>query len=1139
MAALALVLGACTDDVCFDTPVGDTTLPISLSAPYPTASRASDAGFEEGDRMGVYVLDYNGDVPQEITDEGARASNMAFTFRAADNSWNGAADIYWKDKTTPADIIGYYPFTSTVSDPTALSHSIQRRQDVTGTEATLGGYESSDLLWGKVTKAMPTSGRVDLTLNHAMAAVRVTLKEGEGFGAGEWSEMEKAVLVSNIIPSGTVNLTTGEATVGSADPISVTPVEYNGEFRAVVFPQTVAAGENLLAISADGDGYNLTKQEPMTYTAGKMHTFTVTVDKAADGSLEFSLTGEAITPWIDDVEFRDGMMRQYINVEVAEKGTLGAVIASMGLDASSISSLKIKGSIDERDFQFIRDKIKYLTAINLHEAAVFSGEQEAVIPFEALKDVKTLNHVIFPKKLKIIATSAFSNTGLIGDLILPEGLTHLGTRDNSDEDYMGGCPGPFGDCSSLVGTLSLPSTLIFIEGRAFDGSRFSGNLILPDGLTYIGPRAFKDNQFTGELHLPEKLDKICGGTFYNVPFTGSLVIPQNVKEIGNGSDQKGGLGAFEGGKFTGSLILSEGLKKIGNNSFRYCGFKGELKLPSTLRFIGNNAFEGMKVSSIVFPENISYIGKGAFRNCSRLTGTLILPVGITSVFNETFSECISLEEVVFHEGITKIESAAFMNCYNLTSIISNNPEPPLLTNYYELQNISAFEGVPKDNFTLQVPEKSIDLYRSAAGWREFKRIAAYSNFVCRPATACALNTSHEETLVLNADGPWTVSHQPDWVTLSKTSGNGKTEIRLTINELARNAGNREDYVEFSLTGKEFTTRCAISQYDYQYAEDECLTLQQATKGQRGIDILFVGEGFDGEAITSGSYLDLVKEQMEAFFGIEPYMSYREYFNVYACISLSQETGINTDNLYRNTRFNALYSMGKLMTDNDDAVFDYAVEHSPLTQERMGQSLVIMTINSDEYGSASSLTWNGSTIAMLSRSSDPYPMDTRGVVQHEACGHAFGKLGEERITQSRYLTKGEIDIIRQMQERGWYQNISTSGKMSDVSWRDFIFDTRYSDKVDIFEGGFGVTRGCFRAEINTCMNYGIPYFSAPARMDIVRRILDYSGEGFTMEKFLANDSDAWGPTARSRAAGDYMNAASSYHYPVRIIKSKKY
>ena len=134
------------------------------------------------------------------------------------------------------------------------------------------------------------------------------------------------------------------------------------------------------------------------------------------------------------------------------------------------------------------------------------------------------------------------------------------------------------------------------------------------------------------------------------------------------------------------------------------------------------------------------------------------------------------------------------------------------------------------------------------------------------------------------------------------------------------------------------------------------------------------------------------------------------------------------------------------------MFDYAVTHSPLTREKMPQSLIIMALNSDEYGSVTTLTEAGSAIAIVGRSSDPYPMDSRGILQHEACGHAFGKLAEERITSSSYIDASMKTTIEIGQMKGWYQNLSLTGNPADVAWSDMIFDPRYSDKVDIYVGG---------------------------------------------------------------------------------------
>lgn len=152
----------------------------------------------------------------------------------------------------------------------------------------------------------------------------------------------------------------------------------------------------------------------------------------------------------------------------------------------------------------------------------------------------------------------------------------------------------------------------------------------------------------------------------------------------------------------------------------------------------------------------------------------------------------------------------FAGCAYIGSIVCQGEEPPIIMD-------DALLGVPKDNFAVEVPKGCVERYRNAHGWSDFKRIAEYSNFVCRPATACALNNRHQEQLTLNADAQWMVTSKPDWVTLSATSGTGKTPITLTFNPLSHGAGNRTGEVEFEMTtaGRTVTTSCKLSQYDYE------------------------------------------------------------------------------------------------------------------------------------------------------------------------------------------------------------------------------------------------------------------------------------------------------------------------------------
>lgn len=1155
LVGLASALLGCSDNFMriADEP-SSSRLPIELAAEYPSATRASDNGFEDADRIGVFVLDYADGDRQGIGDSDIHASNIAFEFTESDTRWSTSTPIYWTSADVPADIIGYYPYSSNITSPANYPFSIARRQDVAATADRQGGYEASDFLWSRAEKCMPSDSRVNLAFQHMMAGVRISLKEGSGFGVGEWASLEKEIIIPNIKPTTAIDLSTGEATPATGDAVAVTPLRYGEDWRGVVPPQSVSAGTNIIDVTVGGVGYHLTKDVATEYAKGKLTSFTVTVNKRAEsGSLEFNLTDEAIVPWIDNAEFRDGLIRNYVTVHVDKKGTLKNVLTEQGYAPATLESLKITGEINYDDFNCLRDDMTALIALNLYDCTVWDEDTKDVIPANALLKKTTLRHLVFPKNVVQISHGAFAATGLVGSLILPEGLKQIGgnLRNQINEG------GAFMECKGLSGELELPSSLEVIDERTFYKTNLRGQLILPDALKAIGQSAFAFCKFSGELILPENLEELDNAAFQSrafldnsstSSFTGDLIIPNKITEIGAET--------FTGCGFNGTLSLPEGITFVGDLAFADCNFKGELVLPKSLTTIGDAAFLRNKISSIVFPENLYVIGEEAFAYCKYLRGSIEIPRNVIKINHYLFYECSMLSELILHEDIDYVGGGILTGCNSLTSLVCKSEEPPLTASCNRTYNSYAetplqsttFEGLSKNNITLTVRGKSVKAYRMADGWREFSRIAENSNFVCRPAAVCALNSRHSENLTLNSEGDWEVIEKPEWCTLSASSGSRKTQIQLTVNELAKNSAGRDGKVVFRMKGTDITAECIVNQFDYQYSEDECVTLQKASRGN-GIDILFVGDGWDAESIANGDYLRLVNEQMEHFFGVEPYATYRDRFNVYACIALSQEAGINTANTWRNTKFQTSYSLGScaskslLYFENQDDVFDYAVAHSPLTKEKMAKSLVIATLNSDEYGSGSIITESGSAISICCSSSDSYPMDTRGIIQHEACGHAFGKLAEERITSNRYVSAKEQSEIENAQWKGWYQNISLSGKPNVVPWSQMVFDPRYSDKVDVFEGAYGKARGVYRAEINSCMNYGIPYFSAAARMDIMRRILEYSGEGFSMEKFYATDSDKWGSTGASTRAAlpdegrQYVN--SGLHHPVRIVKSKKY
>lgn len=1163
LAAGAMLLTGCSDDFFGDKTEQHDSNRIQLSGDIDqlAVTRVNDNGFCNGDVMGVYIVDYEGNKPGTLKVNGNRGDNVRHTFDEPNYKWNSAYDLFWKDKHTHIDVYGYYPFANPESIED-YQFEVQKDQSKATENGEMGGYEASDFLWGKVSDVAPTTSVIRLPMAHRMSNARVTLIQGSGFAEGEWANLEKIVLTANVARKASINLSTGDIKTASAVENTMTiPSRTNDEWRTIVVPQTVAAGTTLFCITIGGVPYKFTKNEAFTYVSGKMMNFGIKVDKqTGSGAYKLTLVSESITPWENDLVSHDATAKEYIVINSTPGGLKNAITAA-NKDYTQVRNLKITGQINAKDFYFMRDSMLRLSALNLKEVRIKGwGKNEEneenmddQIPNSAFYFIQTvggsnsLNRIVLPDTLKSIGSNAFYGCKyLSGSLIIPEGVTEIKR-------------GAFNGCIGLNGILSLPSTLKKLgnrgeddmgdEGTDYYGGVFqncrnlTGNLILPDNLELIRGYCFSGcSGLYGELRLPAKLKRMGNCAFSSCSgFTGSLSIPQGITALPSE--------AFHNCGFNGTLTLHNGITNIANDAFANCHFKGELHLPKSLKVISENAFCNNDFSgTLTLPSTLTHIGSNAFAYNWRLMGILDIPQEVESIGENAFSNCKMLEGIIFPESMETIRQGAFNECYGINSIICKGTMPAHIES-------GAFDGVAKDNFTLEVPESAISQYQAAPGWCDFKRIAAHHELVCRPSVACALSTEHKQKLVINAEGEWEVASKPDWCEVSPASGNKKTEVTLTIKGMAKNADSRDGKVVFRLKDKDYTHECSVTQYGYEYGEDEWITLQKATKGNNGgINIVLLGDGFNAKDIASGKYLKDIKQEVEYFFGIEPYKTYRDYFNVYTAIPLSTESGVGTVNTIRYNRFNTTFTGGVGLKADYDEVFNYALGAPTVNKSNLNQTLIIMVPNSTDYGGICQMWEDGSAIAFCPQSTYGYPLDTRGVIQHEAGGHGFGKLGDEYIYHNAFIDAcgcsccGHVLEFNGAKSLGWYDNLELTGKMHSVGWSHLIFDDRYSDIVDIYEGGYMHNRGVFRSEPNSCMNNDIPYYSTISRESIVKRIKAYAGETYSFEDFVKNDkrdagiveSRAFGGNGDQRTSGTYQHAPIFHKgSPLKMAKVRKH
>lgn len=246
-------------------------LPINISVGQQT--RANDEVFEDGDEVGIYVVNYDGSTADALAESGNQADNSKFTY--SNSVWTPDETIYWKDANTAADFYAYYPYSAS-ANISAHPFSVQADQ------STEDAFWASDFLWGKTANVSPTPNTVSIQTNHSLSRIIVNIKPGEGFTAESWAAATKAVKICDVKISATIDLSTGVASAtgnaGEVIPLAAAETGTTISYKAMIVPQVVADNSKLVVVTVDGIDYVYRKG--YTFSRNTVHPFTVTVNKS-------------------------------------------------------------------------------------------------------------------------------------------------------------------------------------------------------------------------------------------------------------------------------------------------------------------------------------------------------------------------------------------------------------------------------------------------------------------------------------------------------------------------------------------------------------------------------------------------------------------------------------------------------------------------------------------------------------------------------------------------------------------------------------------------------------------------------------------------------------------------------------------
>lgn len=244
-------------------------IPITLNCGITASSRATDYGYENQDKIGLYVVNYKGNAPGTLQSTGNHVDNIGFTYNG---TWEPDVDIYWKDDKTKADFYCYFPY-GTPSDLTSYAFSIKEDQ------STEQAYKDSEFLYGKTSGVAPTEKAVVITTNHIFSCAVVTVQPGNGFTTESLAKANVSIKINNIRTGASIDLIKGTATgIGK----TITPLKTGDSYsyKALIVPQTISA-DNFITVYVDGRDFNLKKE--ITFVGGRRYSIPVTVSKTSYG----------------------------------------------------------------------------------------------------------------------------------------------------------------------------------------------------------------------------------------------------------------------------------------------------------------------------------------------------------------------------------------------------------------------------------------------------------------------------------------------------------------------------------------------------------------------------------------------------------------------------------------------------------------------------------------------------------------------------------------------------------------------------------------------------------------------------------------------------------------------------------------
>ena len=324
-----------------------------------------------------------------------------------------------------------------------------------------------------------------------------------------------------------------------------------------------------------------------------------------------------------------------------------------------------------------------------------------------------LTNLPITNNITTINSWAFKGCTALSSIVLPDSVTTIGNS-------------AFEGCTNIT-SITFSNVVTSIGNNAFKGCSSLNSMVLPESVNNLGTSVFRNCSALSSITLPQTITKIPNGLFQGCTNLANITIPSSVISIGEN--------AFDSCSSLTSIVLPQSITIIPNGLFKGCTHLENVSLPNAVSSIGNNAFDGCSaLTSMVLPQTITKIPNGLFQGCTNLAN-ITIPSSVISIGDKSFYSCYSLTSINIPDSVTSIGQSAFGYCRGLSSVLVPRSVSSVGSRAFEqctgMISYTFLSVNPpvggelmfmsiSPNYTIYVPAESVDLYREAQYWSNYK-----------------------------------------------------------------------------------------------------------------------------------------------------------------------------------------------------------------------------------------------------------------------------------------------------------------------------------------------------------------------------------------------------------------------------------